>query len=293
MEILLTGATGYIGSAVRSALVAGGHTVTALVRGEAAAERVAGAGVQPVIGDMRDAELVRGLAGKSDGVVHAASPGDATSADAEAEFADAVLAGFGGRDNGVFVRTGGVWVHGAGTAITEDTPRDAPPLVAWREAIDRRVLAASGVRAVLIEPGVVYGHGGGIPRLVFAAERMRGGLTLIGDGSQHWVTVHVDDLAGLYVAALERAGHGETFLGAGGANPTTRELGEAASRRLGLGGRVVPEDPAATVERLGEFGRALLLDQQADGGKARRVLGWRPSRPSLLDEIAAGGYDPA
>jgi nucleoside-diphosphate-sugar epimerase len=286
MNILLTGATGYIGSAVRSALVAAGHTVTALVRSEAAADRVAGDGVQPVTGDMRDADLVRGLAAKSDGVIHTASPGDGTSAAAEAGFAGAVLAGL----DGVFVRTGGVWVHGTGDAITEETPLDPPPIVAWREAVDRRVLAASGIRAVLIEPGVVYGHGGGIPRLVVAAEQAGGALTLIGDGTQHWVTVHVDDLAELYVAALERAGHGETFLGAGGANPTTRELGEAASRRLGLGGRVVPEDPAVTVERLGEFGRALLLDQQADGGKARRVLGWRPSRPSLLEEIASGGY---
>jgi nucleoside-diphosphate-sugar epimerase len=286
MEILLTGATGYIGSAVRSALVTAGHTVTALVRSEAAADRVVGDGVRPVIGDMRDSGLVTALAGKSDGVVHAASPGDGTSAAAEAEFADAVLSGL----DGVFVRTGGVWVHGSGDAITEETPLDPPPIVAWREAVDRRVLAASGIRAVLIEPGVVYGHGGGIPRLAVTAERAGEALTLIGDGSQHWVTVHVDDLAELYVAALERAGHGETFLGAGGANPTTRELGEAASRRLGLGGRVVPEDPAETVERLGEFGRALLLDQQADGGKARRVLGWRPSRPSLLEEIASGGY---
>jgi nucleoside-diphosphate-sugar epimerase len=288
MNILLTGATGYIGSAVRSALVTAGHSVTALVRSEAAAVRVAGAGVDPVIGDMRDAGLVTALAGKNDAVIHTASPGDASSPAAEAEFADAVLAGLSG---GVFVRTGGVWVHGPGTAITEETPLDPPPLVAWREAIDRRVLAASGVRAVLIEPGVVHGHGGGIPRLVVAAEQTGDGLTLIGDGSQHWATVHVDDLAALYVAALERAGHGETFLGVSGVNPTTRQLGEAASRRLGLGGRVVPEDPAATVERLGEFGRALLLDQQADGAKARRLLGWRPSRPSLLDEIAAGGYD--
>ncbi|MEU4422507.1 NAD-dependent epimerase/dehydratase family protein [Actinoplanes sp. NPDC024001] len=285
MNILLTGATGYIGSAVHSALVTAGHTVTALVRTPAAADRIAGA----VVGDMRDAGLVRQLAEKSDAVVHAASPGDASSAAAENEFADAVLAGL----DGTFLRTGGVWVHGPGSAITEETPHAAPPLVAWRTEVDRRVLNARGIRAVLIEPGVVYGHGGGIPRLVTGAARVAEGLTLIGDGSQHWATVHVDDLAQLYLAALERGGHGETYLGVSGDNPTTRELGVAAAQRLGLEGRVVPEDPAATVERLGEFGRALLMDQQASGAKARRALGWEPAHRSLLEEIAAGGYDPA
>ncbi|WP_328471248.1 NAD-dependent epimerase/dehydratase family protein [Actinoplanes sp. NBC_00393] len=289
MNILLTGATGYIGSAVRSALAGAGHTVTALVRTSSAADRIAGAGVEPVIGDMRDAVLVRRLAEKSDAVVHAASPGDESSADAENAFADAVLSGL----DGTFIRTGGVWVHGSGDAITEETPRSAPPIVAWRESVDRRVLAATGIRAVLIEPGVVYGHGGGIPRLVTGAARSASGLSLIGDGSQHWATVHVDDLARLYVAALERAGHGETFLGVSGDNPTTRSLGEAAAYRLGLGGRVVPEDPADTVARLGEFGRALLLSQQTDGGKARRVLGWQPTHRTLAEEIAAGAYDPA
>jgi nucleoside-diphosphate-sugar epimerase len=83
------------------------------------------------------------------------------------------------------------------------------------------------------------------------------------------------------------------YLGVSGDNPTVRELGEAASRRLGLDGRVMPEDPAALVARLGGFGEALLLDQQASGEKASRELGWNPSRRSLLEEFAAGAYDPS
>ncbi|MEU4564222.1 NAD-dependent epimerase/dehydratase family protein [Actinoplanes sp. NPDC023936] len=286
MKIFLTGATGYIGSAVRSALIAGGHSVTALVRAGSAG-RLAGAGLDVRIGDMRDAALVRDLAAASDAVIHTASPGDASSAAAEAEFADAVLAG---RPE-VFIRTGGVWVHGAGAAITEETPIAAPALVAWREEIDTRVLAAPGIRSVLIEPGIVYGHGAGIARQVVSAPQVDGGLRLIGDGSQHWTTVHVDDLAALYVLALEKGDDGSVFLGVSGENPTVRELGEAASRRLGLGGRVVPEESSETVARLGDFGAALLLDQQASGAKARQVLGWVPGRASLLSEIAGGGYD--
>lgn len=285
MNIFLTGATGYIGSAVRSALLSRGHTVTALVRTSAAAGRMSGPGVEPVIGDMSDTALVRELAAKSDAVISAGDPGAAV----EASFAEAVLSA---RPE-TFLRTGGVWVHGAGDAITEETPIDAPALVAWREEVDRRVLESSDVRAVLIEPGIVYGHAAGIPRMVTGAARTDEGLTLIGDGTQHWTTVHVDDLAELYVLALEKAAHGSVFLGVGGQNPTVRELGEAASRRLGLGGRVVPEDPSETVKRLGDFGRALLLDQRATGAKARQVLGWAPTRPSLVAEIEAGGYDPA
>ncbi|MEU4688897.1 NAD-dependent epimerase/dehydratase family protein [Actinoplanes sp. NPDC023714] len=276
MKILLTGATGYIGSTVRTALIESGHEVTSLVRSAAASLPSA------VIGDLRDTSLVRDLAGKHDGVIQLAAPEPAV----EAAVADAVLAA---RPE-VFIRTGGVWVHGPGDAITEETPRNAPALVAWREEVDVRALAAPGIRSVLIEPGIVFGHGRGIPGLVVEAARQG---HLIGDGTQHWTTVHVDDLAALYVLALEKAEPGSVFLGVSGDNPTAGELGEAAARRLGAGGRPAPEDPAATVARLGYFGAALLLSQRASGAKARRVLGWKPVRPSLIEEIAAGGYDPA
>jgi nucleoside-diphosphate-sugar epimerase len=283
MNVLLTGATGYIGSAVLDALLSAGHHVTALVRDEAKAR---GGGATLVAGSIDDRDLVRRLAAGADAVIATASPGDATSATVEAAFADAVLEGL--RPGATFIRTGGVWVHGSGAAITEDTPRDAPSLVAWREELDNRVLAAEGIRSLLIEPGVVYGHGAGIVGLVVAAAREG---RLVGPGTQHWTTVHVEDLAELYVTALTQGEAGSVFLGVNGHNPTTRELGEAASRRLGSGGRLTPEEPEALVERLGGFGAALLLDQQATGERARRVLGWKPSRPSVLEEIANGGYD--
>jgi nucleoside-diphosphate-sugar epimerase len=287
MNVLLTGATGYLGSAVLPALISAGHSVTALVRDEAKAR---GRGATLVVGSIDDRTLVSRLASEADAVIATASPGDATSATVETAFADAVLDGL--RPGATFVRTGGVWVHGSGD-IDEDTPRDAPALVAWREALDTRVLAAPGIRSVLIEPGIVYGHGTGIIGLVAGAEQADDALRLVGPGTQHWTTVHVDDLAELYVAALADGAAGQVYLGVSGDNPTTRELGEAVSQRLGLGGRVVPEEPAALVGRLGGFGEALLLDQRATGDKARRELGWKPSRPAVLAEIASGGYDPS
>jgi nucleoside-diphosphate-sugar epimerase len=224
-------------------------------------------------------------------VIATASPGDETSSAADTAFVTAVLDGL--RPGSALVRTGGVWIYGSGTAITEDSPLSPPPLTAWRVELDSRALAADGIRSVLIEPGIVYGHGRGIPALVGAGERTPDGLRLIGPGSQHWTTVHVEDLAELYVAAVERGTTGTRYLGVSGDNPTVRELGEALSHRLGLGGRVVAEDPAGTEARLGAFGVALLLDQQAGGGRAGAGLSWKPARPALLEEIAAGGYDPA
>jgi nucleoside-diphosphate-sugar epimerase len=286
MNVLLTGATGYVGSAILPALVSAGHSVTALVRSEEKAAAVRERHATTVIGDIADSALVTRLAAEADAVIATASPGDASSQEVETAFAEAVLAGLA--PGNTFLRTGGVWVHGPGV-VTEDTPRNAPALTAWREAVDHRVLAAPGIRAILIEPGIVYGHGGGIPNVATSAAREG---RLVGPGTQHWTTVHVDDLAELYVAALERAEAGSVFLGVGGDNPTTRELGEAAARRFGVDG-VVPETAEALVERLGAFGEALLIDQQAAGEKARRDLSWKPSRPSLVEEIAAGGYDHA
>jgi nucleoside-diphosphate-sugar epimerase len=284
MKILLTGATGFIGSGVLPALVAAGHHVTALVRDPA---RVAPlTRVHPHRGDMRDRATVRALAADADAVIATASPGDATSAAADTDFVDAVLDGL--RPGATFIRTGGIWVHGSGADLTEDSPLAPPDLVAWRVPLDARALAATGIRSILVEPGVVFGRGRGIPALVVGSAPV-----LIGPGTQHWATVHVDDLADLYVAALDHGTAGERYLGVSGDNPTTRQLGEAASRRLGHGGHVVAEDPADTVARLGAFGAALLLDQRASGAKARAELSWKPSRPTLVEELAAGGYPAA
>jgi nucleoside-diphosphate-sugar epimerase len=111
-------------------------------------------------------------------------------------------------------------------------------------------------------------------------------VRLVGDGSQHWTTVHVDDLAVLYRTVLERREALGYLIGASGANPTVRELAEA---RAGAAG-VVPESVEASRERLGAlFADALLLDQQSSGAKAK-ALGWTPKGPSLIEELRSGSY---
>lgn len=161
---------------------------------------------------------------------------------------------------------------------------DPPVIVAWRPAVENDLLA-SGIAATVASPGVVYGHGRGIPALIPGGPRTgSGALTTIGDGHQRWATVHVDDLAELYVLLLEKgSGFGRVIAG-GGDNPAVRDLTHAVAGSAG----VAPETDETTRARLGAgFADALLLDQRASGGRAR-ALGWSPSRPSLLEEFTNG-----
>ncbi|MES2170509.1 MAG: NAD-dependent epimerase/dehydratase family protein [Actinomycetota bacterium] len=283
MRVLLTGATGFVGSSVLKALVAGGHEVTAVVRSQAGADLVTGEGATAVIHPLPDTEWLAMQLRDTDGFIHAATPEDDRGAFDDA-LLDAVFDAYNGTQKH-YVHTGGVWVHGPGWDITEDTPINAPEATAWREPREQRVLRADFVGSV-IEPGIVYGYGKGIPATITAAPKTgTGALLLVGGGDQHWTTIHVDDLADLYVKVLEEAPGGERYLGVNGDNPTVREIGLAV---VGPDGEVAAEDEAASIARLGgDFARALFLDQQATGRKARLTFGWAPSRPSLVEELRA------
>jgi nucleoside-diphosphate-sugar epimerase len=251
---------------------------------------VEAAGATALIGDAADSDLVAEAALASDGVVHLAS-----GEDVDPIFITAVLRGLEGSDK-PFVHTGGIWTYGSNADITEDSPAAPPALTAWRGANEARVLGAEGVRGIVVVPSIVYGRGAGLARLIVDAPRGDGvapALHLIGDGAQHWATVHVDDLAALYVLALEQGDAGSVYLGASGANPTVRELGEAAAASAGIAGGVVAETVEETSQRLGAgLTEALLLDQQSHGSKGRIDLGWEPNGPTLVDEIASGSYAP-
>lgn len=280
MKILLTGGTGFIGGAVLRRLVDDGHAVTAVVRSEGSAGTVSAAGATPLQGDLYDAAWLTEQLRGHEAAVHTAAAADGTSAAMDDAVVDAAIAAFGGTAK-PFVHTGGVWTYGTGTDLDEDTPYDAPAVTAWRQEREDRLLA-SDVRATVVQPGIVHAPGQGIAQqLVDAPRTGEGALELIGPGDQHWTTVHVDDLADLYVRVLASGeGHGR-LLAVSGHSPSVRDLGLALSD-------TVAGTPVDVVhERLGEaFGDALLLDQQADGAKARS-LGWTPTRPTLVEELRA------
>lgn len=281
MTILLTGATGYIGSAVLDALLADGHDVLAVVRSDSAAERVAERGATPLIGDVTDVAWFARVLADTDGAIHAAAP-DADPAAFNEAVVDAAVQAYGATGKRI-VLTSGVWEYGDGV-LADDDPVSPPALVAWRVPIEERLLA-SAIDAVIVAPGVVYGHGRGLLNLVTDAPVTASGeLVLLGDGEQRWSLVHVDDLARLYVVALTNPEAAGRVIASDGAPQRVRAIAEAAAAASGAPG-VVAEPADATRERLGAaFADALLLDQSADGAKARS-LGWVPERASVLDEV--------
>jgi nucleoside-diphosphate-sugar epimerase len=291
MHVALTGATGFIGSHVLADLREHGHEVTALVRDEAQADVVAARGATPVVVDLYDRPAVVSALRSTDGAIHTASPGDATSADLDSAVVDAAIEAFDGTDK-PYIHVSGQWIFGDNPAITEASTIDAPALVAWKPAIDRRVLDASGIRGVVIAPGVAYGDGaGGVPGVLLGSPRDgAGNLIMLGTGQQHWSTVHVADLADLFRRALEADTARGFYLVDDGSHPTVAELTEAAAVAVGAPGAVTGTDDEARA-RLGDyFAEALLLDQRSDATKARTELGWQPTHPPLVDEFRSGSY---
>ena len=157
--------------------------------------------------------------------------------------------------------------------------------------MQKSLMAQESVRSVIVFPGVVYGHGQGIPRRFVDDARTSDGSTVVpylGDGAQHWATVHVDDLADLYVRIVGAESHNnELYIAANDDAPTVGELAEAAASAVG--GATQAETVAEAAPRIHPaLAELLLLDQHAGADRARERLGWHPSRPSLRDELRAG-----
>src|SRR5947208_13226958 len=291
MKVALTGSTGFIGSHVMTELQGHGHEVTSLVRNHADAEAVAAKGATPLVIDLYARTAVVELLRGADGAIHTASPGDETSADLDSAVVDAAIEAFDGTGKPYLHITGG-WVYGANSAIPEESPIDAPAMVAWKEPIAQRALDAGDMRGVVIAPGVAYGDGGGgVPGLLLGSPRDdAGNLIMLGTGRQHWTTVHVADLADFFRRALEDDSARGHYVIGDGVKSTVAELTEAAAAAAGAPGAVPGSDEEARA-RLGDyFAEVLLLDQGTDAAKARAELGWSPTHPVLVDELRNGSY---
>ena len=169
MRVALTGSTGFIGSHVLRELLDHGHEVTALVKDGAQSDVVAAQGAKAEVVDLYDRPTVSKLFADSDGAVHTASPGDATSADLDSAVVDAAIEAFDGTGK-PYVQISGLWAYGDNLSITEDSSFNAPAMVAFRPPIESRVLGTKGMRGVVPISSVAYGDaGGGIPGLLLGS----------------------------------------------------------------------------------------------------------------------------
>jgi nucleoside-diphosphate-sugar epimerase len=280
MKVFLTGGSGYVGRPTIQALTRHGHQVTALARTDESAVLVEAAGATAVRGELTDTGVLREQAALADAAIHLGMAGVNT---ALVDLAAAQAMQNGLADRGPYIHTGGTWVFGDTDGIADETHPMAPPaLTAWRLDNERQVLAHGG-RPVIIMPGLVYGdHGGLIEAFYLQPARKDGELVRIGDGSTHWALVHVDDLAELYVRALD-ARPRSVYVGVDDQNPTTGEVSQVLAKALDVPVREV--DAAEAAERMGPIAEAFALDQRLTAAKARRELGWLPKHTDALAEL--------
>jgi nucleoside-diphosphate-sugar epimerase len=295
MRVFVTGATGFIGSAIARELQAAGHQVLGLARSDAAAASLAAMGVEAHRGELSDTDGLAAAARACDGVIHMAFIHDfsayAASVEADLRAVDAMTRALEGTGK-PFIGTCGTALLAGGRVGTE---ADAPtPGTAghMRAASEAKVLAsaASGVRAGVVRLApTVHGAGdhGFVPMLIDVARRT-GVAAYIGDGANRWPAVHRSDAARLYRLALERAVPGSRLHGVAEQGVPMREIAESIGRGLGVPVRSLTGDDArAHFSWMTGF---VAMDNPCSSEITRAALGWQPSGPGLLEDLRDNGY---
>ncbi|MFE9609799.1 SDR family oxidoreductase [Streptomyces sp. NPDC006012] len=299
MRIFVTGASGWIGSALVPELIAAGHQVVGLARSDASAAALTAAGAETVRGTVDDHDVLAGAAAASDGVVHLAFKHDIAfsgnfqgAAEADRRAVDALgeaLAGTGRP----FVLASGVAGLGPGRVATEqDMPAaDGSPASA-RMATSMAVLAlaARGVRSCVVRLSpTCHGDGdAGFMASLVAVARAKGVSGYIGDGANRWPAVHRLDAARMFQLAVERAPAGSVLHGVADEGVAIRDIAEVIGRHLDL-----PVTSVAPEEAAGHFGWLagfLGSDIPASNALTRELIDWRPVHPGLLDDLDKGHY---
>jgi nucleoside-diphosphate-sugar epimerase len=290
MKVFLTGATGYIGTAVAEALKAAGHALTGMARNEESAKKLGNRGMTVVQAELTDKETITTVARTCDAVIHMAASNDANMPAGDRATVEAILDALSGA-NKPFIYTSGVWVLGqtGATAADEATPASNPlPIVAWRPAHEQLALTAKAMKGMVLRPGIVYGRGGGIPAM-WVASAGAGSVQYVGKGDQQWPTVHVEDLADLYVKALAKPVAGAVWHGISG-QVEVRKLAEAAATSGGMKAKAASMPLEEARKAMGPFADALAVNQVIAAEKTKQALGWKPSRPGILEDVKSGSY---
>ena len=298
MRVFITGATGYIGGSIAAKLAAGGHQVVGLVRSEDKAAQLRQAGIEPLRGTLSDLTLIAEAARRADAVINAASADDS--------FVAAALVN-------AMAGSGKTLIHTSGTSVVadnaggeasdkvfyEDSPFEPLPERLLRVAIERAVLegAQRGMRSVVIRPSLIYGRGRGLnpasvqlPRLIELA-RTHGVARHVGRGLNIWSHVHIDDVVDLYLLVLADAPPGASLFFAENGEASWKTMASAVGRLLRLGAETKewPAEEALQawgVNAITSFGS----NSRVRAAKARKMLGWSPKGPPLIEDIERGSY---
>ena len=290
MRVFVTGATGFIGSAIVPELLDAGHRVLGLARSDAAAAALQAAGADVQRGSLDDLDSLRGGASASDGVIHAGFIHEfndyARCCETDRRAVETLGEALAGSGRPLVVTSGTALVHPGRTA-TEGDAADADPGVATRAASERATLALAGrgVRAMVLRlPPSVHGDGdhGFVPALIQIA-RARGVSASIGDGSNRWPAVHRLDAARLYRLALEGGDAGARYHAVADEGVPTREIAEVVGRRLNLPVASIPAPEAAG--HFGWLGPFFAIDNPTSSVLTRARLSWTPTGPSLLSDL--------
>jgi nucleoside-diphosphate-sugar epimerase len=294
-RVFVTGATGYIGSAIVRELAAAGHEVSGLTRWADKTVYLKELGAQPVVGNLVDADSYRDVAIDHDVLIHVAEAEFERRVQVDRAAVDGLLGAarvildHDDEARRTFIYTSGCYVLGetGDEPAGEDASTDgAPELVAWRAGHERLVLDANDDRlaTAVIRPGMVYGGHGGTFGAFFTSADERGAAEFVGDGTNHWSPVYVGDVARLYRLVAEMAARG-IYHCAEDRAARVGNLAVAASRATTAGGRtrrIRLEDARA---RMGAFADALVMDQVMASPRSR-ALGWRHEHAPFVDSAA-------
>lgn len=284
-RVFLTGATGYLGSAIGARLARAGREVIGLTRSEDRVPWLESLGMEAVVGSLDQPDAWIGRLKNADAIVHAAADPQNTAAQDQRLLEAVRAAMIDGRVKRLLY-TSGIWVHGdsGDGVIDESTPLAPLAISKWRAAHEEVALdyIENGLETVILRPGIVYGESRGILGDWWREARDRHTVTYPGGGTQRWPLVHRDDVSEAYLLALEHAKPGSRFLLADESRHTAREIAEAIARVTGATAQAWPREQV--LEKLGGYGEALLTSQRVTSAAARRELGWVPLHGSFVKE---------
>lgn len=294
MRVFLTGATGFVGSAVAQELIEAGHEVVGLARSDAAVARLEAAGIAAFRGDIDDGNSLRRGADAADGVIHTAFNHDFSTFAANCEADRAVIAALGeplgsGRP---LVVTSGIGVLRQGTLLDEtiDPPTGpkAHPRTASEHASAELSARGGDVRIIRLPPSTHgVGDHGFVPMLI-GMSREKGRSGYIGEGENRWPAVHRRDAARLYRLALEKGVAGQRYHAVAEEGVPFRTIAEVIARRLNVLLSALSAEEAAA--HFGWFTHFAAMNVPASAERTRRALGWEPREIGLLEDIDSADY---